>query len=81
MGLLTVYSAGLAVPFLLAALSVERFLGALRRMRNHFRTIEIVSGGLLIVVGLLVVTDQLTRINSYFLFLEEIVVKLEEALL
>lgn len=81
MGLLTVYSAGLAVPFLLAALSVERFLGALRRLKNHFRTIELVSGGLLIAVGLLVVTDQLTRINSYFFFLEEIVVKLEEALL
>jgi cytochrome c-type biogenesis protein len=81
MGLLTVYSAGLAVPVLLAALSVERFLGALRRLKNHFRTIELISGGLLIAVGLLVMTDQLTRINSYFFFLEEIVVKLEEALL
>jgi cytochrome c-type biogenesis protein len=80
-GLLTVYSAGLGVPFLLAAWSVERFLGALRRLKNHFRTIELVSGGLLIAVGLLVVTDQLTRLNSYFFFLEEIVVKLEEALL
>jgi len=81
MGLLTVYSAGLGVPFLLAAWSVERFLGALRRLKNHFRTIELVSGGLLVAVGLLVVTDQLTRLNSHFLFLEEIVVKLEEALL
>lgn len=81
MGMLLVYSAGLAVPFLLAAWSVERFLGALRRLRQHYRTIEIVSGVLLVGVGLLVVTDQLTRMNSYFFFLEEIVVRLEEALL
>jgi cytochrome c-type biogenesis protein len=81
MGLLTVYSAGLAVPFLLAAFSVERFLSALRRIKNHYRTIELVSGALLIGVGLLVVTDQLTRINAYFFFLEDIVMKLEEALL
>jgi cytochrome c-type biogenesis protein len=81
MGMLLVYSAGLAVPFLLAAWSVERFLGALRKLRGHFRTIELVSGGLLVVVGLLVLTDQLTRINSYFFFLEDIVVRLEEALL
>lgn len=81
MGMLTVYSAGLAVPFLLAAWSVERFLGTLRKLKQHYRTIELVSGGLLLVVGLLVVTDQLTRINSYFFFLEDIVVRLEEALL
>jgi cytochrome c-type biogenesis protein len=81
MGMLAVYSAGLAVPFLLAAWSVERFLGALRALRAHYQTIERVSGALLVAVGLLVVTDQLTRINSYFLFLEDLVVRLEEALL
>lgn len=81
MGMLMVYSAGLAVPFLLAAWSVERFLGALRRVRDHFRAIELVSGGLLVVVGVLVLTDQLSRFNSYFGFLEEVVVRLEEALL
>jgi cytochrome c-type biogenesis protein len=81
MGLLTVYSAGLAVPFLLTAWSVEHFLEALRRLKKHFRTIELVSGALLIAVGLLVMTDQLSRINSYFFFLEDVVVKLEEALL
>jgi cytochrome c-type biogenesis protein len=81
MGMLTVYSAGLAVPFLLAAWSVESFLAALRRLRAHFRTVEIVSGALLVVVGVLVVTDQLSRLNAYFGFLEEIVVRLEESLL
>jgi len=81
MGMLTVYSAGLAVPFLVAAWSVEHFLGALRRLRAHYRTIEIASGALLLAVGMLVVTDQLTRINSYFFFLEDVVVKLEEKLL
>jgi cytochrome c-type biogenesis protein len=81
MGMLSVYSAGLAVPFLLTAWSVERFLEALQRLRAHFRTIEIVSGALLVVVGVLVLTDQLVRINAYFGFLEEIVVRLEESLL
>lgn len=79
--MLSVYSAGLAVPFLLAAWSVERFLGALRHLRAHFRTIELVSGVLLVAVGLLVVTDQMSRLNSYFGFLEEVVMRLEEALL
>jgi cytochrome c-type biogenesis protein len=81
MGMLSIYSAGLAVPFLLTAWSVESFLGALHRLRAHFRTIEIVSGALLVVVGVLVVTDQLVRFNAYFGFLEEIVVRLEESLL
>lgn len=81
MGMLMVYSAGLAVPFLAAAWSVERFLSALRRLRGHFRTVEIVSGALLVVVGVLVLTDQMARMNSYFGFLEEIVVRLEERLL
>jgi cytochrome c-type biogenesis protein len=79
--MLSVYSAGLAVPFLLTAWSVERFLGALRRLRGHFRAIELASGALLVLVGVLVVTDQLSRFNAYFGFLEEVVVRLEESLL
>lgn len=78
--LLSIYSAGLGIPFLLAAWSLERFLGALGRVRNHFHKIELASGILLICVGVLVLTDQLSRLNAYFLFLEEWVVWLEEAL-
>lgn len=81
MGLLVTYSAGLAVPFLLAAWSLERFFRAFRRIRNHFRTLEVVSGGLLVAVGLLVLTDQFTRLNRYLAFMNDWVIALEETLL
>lgn len=80
-GLLTVYSLGLGLPFLLAAWSLERFLTAMSGVRRHLRALEIGAGVLLIVVGMLVVTNQLTRLNAYFGFLEELLVRLEEALL
>ena len=72
----------LSDPNLIAEFVVESLeFRALRRVRDHFRTIELVSGGLLVIVGLLVLTDQLSRFNAYFGFLEEVVVRLEEALL
>jgi cytochrome c-type biogenesis protein len=80
-GLLTVYSLGLGVPFLLAAWSLERFLTAMSGVRRHLHALEIGSGVLLIIVGTLVVTNQLTRLNAYFGFLEDLLVRLEEALL
>jgi cytochrome c-type biogenesis protein len=80
-GLLTVYSLGLGVPFLVAAWSLDRFLGAIRGVRRHLHTLEVASGVLLIAVGLLVVTNQLSRLNGYFQFLEETVMRLEEMLL
>ncbi len=63
--LLAVYSAGLGIPFLLAALGMERFLSVSTFLKRHFRTIEILSGLLLIAVGLLILTDELTRITQY----------------
>jgi cytochrome c-type biogenesis protein len=76
MALLTVYSAGLAVPFLIAAWSLERFLTTLGRLRAHLGKLEIAAGVLLIGVGLLVLTNQLTVLNGYFRFLEDAVVHL-----
>jgi cytochrome c-type biogenesis protein len=81
MGLLTAYSMGLALPFLLAAWSLERFLAAMGRLRRHLGVLEVAAGCLLIAVGALVATDQLSRLNSHFLFLETLVMRLEEALL
>ncbi len=80
-GLLSIYSLGLGLPFLVAAWSLERFLATFGRLRSHFRKIELASGALLVGVGLLVLTNQLTRLNSYFGFLEDLVVRLEETLL
>lgn len=80
-GLLSAYSLGLALPFLVAAWSLDRFLGTFGRLRKHLRKLEVAAGGLLILVGTLVLTDQLSRLNGYFAFLEDLVVRLEEALL
>jgi cytochrome c-type biogenesis protein len=80
-GLLAVYSAGLAVPFLLAGWSIEYFFRVFQRVKRYFRVLEIGSGTLLVIIGVLVMTDQLTRLNSYFLFLNRVVTELEQALL
>ncbi len=62
--LLTVYSAGLGLPFLLAALGVERFLSVSAVLKKHFRAVEITSGVLLIGVGVLILTDEMTVITQ-----------------
>jgi cytochrome c-type biogenesis protein len=63
--LLGVYSAGLAVPFLLAAIAVESFLDWFQRFRRFLPWVMRVSGALLIFVGLLMVTGQFTRLAGW----------------
>ena len=79
--LLAVYSAGLGVPFLLAGWSIEFFFGAFRRMRRHFRAVEIVSGTLLVAVGALVASNRMAVLNDYFMFLSDVIEKAEQGLL
>jgi cytochrome c-type biogenesis protein len=79
--MLSAYAAGLGVPFLAAAWSLDTFLLTFRRIRRHFRKLEIGAGALLVAVGLMVFTNQLTRLNTYFAFLEKWVLRLEERLL
>jgi cytochrome c-type biogenesis protein len=79
--LLAVYSAGLGLPFLLAGWSIEFFFKAFQRMRRHFRSVEIVSGGLLVAVGAMVATNRLAVLNEYFSFLSDLVERAEQALL
>lgn len=78
--LLTIYSAGLAVPFLLAGWSIEVFFGAFERIKRHFRKLELVSGLVLVGVGVLLVTDQLSWLNSRFSFMNEWISAVERAL-
>jgi len=78
--LLLVYSAGLAVPFLIAGWSIEYFFEAFRRMKHHFRTLEVGSGLVLVFVGFLLVTNQLSLMNSRFSFLSEWISAAEHAL-
>ncbi len=58
------YSAGLAVPFLLTGLGINKFLGFYKNFRRHLHKVEVVSGVVLIVVGLLVMTGQSTLLAS-----------------
>jgi cytochrome c-type biogenesis protein len=67
--LLAVYSMGLAVPFLLTALGVERFLKFYSRFRAHMHAIEVASGALLIALGVLLVLGRFTIISNYLSFL------------
>ncbi len=63
-GLLTVYSAGLAVPFLLSALALDWFLKAFQRFRTWIPVVERASGVLLVVLGLLLITGRFTVLTS-----------------
>ena len=75
--LLAIYSLGLAVPFLLTSLGVERFLKFYGRFKRHLHTVEVVSGSLLIVLGLLIGFNKFTMLNNYLGFLNKWVVGLE----
>lgn len=63
--LLSAYSAGLAVPFLLSAIAMERFLAAFKRFRRHLGLVNRVSGVLLIIVGVLMMTNWFTILAGY----------------
>jgi len=67
--LLTIYSMGLAVPFLLTSLGIGRFLKFYSRFRSHMHALEVASGGLLIALGILLVFGRFTLLANYFSFL------------
>jgi cytochrome c-type biogenesis protein len=63
--LLSVYSLGLGVPFLIASLGMNSFLAASSRLRRSLRTIEVVSGAILIVFGIALVTNMFSSFVSF----------------
>jgi cytochrome c-type biogenesis protein len=63
--LLAVYSAGLGVPFLATALMTNRFFTAMGRIRRHYHKIELVSGALLVIIGVLIFTNRFTVIAQW----------------
>jgi cytochrome c-type biogenesis protein len=63
--LLGFYSAGLAVPFLLAAWGVESFLGWFQRFRRYLPWVMRASGALLVFVGVLLLTGEFTRLAGW----------------
>jgi cytochrome c-type biogenesis protein len=77
--LLSVYSLGLGVPFFLTSLGLNRFLAFYTRFKKHFRALEVVSGVLVIFIGILILTDSMTRLNQYFQWMSDIEYRIEEA--
>ncbi|HXE31688.1 MAG TPA: cytochrome c biogenesis protein CcdA [Terriglobales bacterium] len=63
--LLAIYSAGLAVPFLLTTLALDRFANFYKGFRRHLHTVEQVSGVLLLLIGFLLLTSQFKVISGY----------------
>jgi len=66
-GLLAVYSAGLGIPFLIAAFMVERFSGLLARMKKHLATVERAMGVLMVLVGIGFLTGAVSNVSIWLL--------------
>jgi cytochrome c-type biogenesis protein len=62
--LLAFYALGLAVPFILSALAFSTFSGIFRFFRDHYTAITVVSGVILVAMGVLLFTNELTTLNS-----------------
>jgi len=65
--LLAVYSAGLGIPFLLAAFLIERSSSALARLKRYLPTVERVMGGLMVLVGIAFLTGAVSNVGVWLL--------------
>lgn len=65
--LLLFYSAGLGIPFILTALLFNYLIGAFGFIKKHFRAVEIISGALLMIVGVMIFFNLLQRISTFIL--------------
>jgi cytochrome c-type biogenesis protein len=65
--LLSSYAAGLAVPFFLSALAVNSFFQLAQSFRRYIHAVHVTGGVLLIVAGVLLITDYMTFLNAYVL--------------
>jgi cytochrome c-type biogenesis protein len=66
-GLLAVYSAGLGIPFLIAALMVERFSSLFSRMKRHLATVERAMGVLMVLTGIGFLTGAISSVSIWLL--------------
>ena len=65
MFLLSVYSLGLGIPFLISAVLIDSFLNLFQRVKKYLRTVEVVGGAFLVVIGVLIFTNLLQRFTGY----------------
>jgi cytochrome c-type biogenesis protein len=66
-GLLAVYSAGLGIPFLIAAFMVEQFSAVFARMKGHLATVERAMGVLMIITGIGFLTGAVSNVSIWLL--------------
>jgi cytochrome c-type biogenesis protein len=66
-GLLAVYSAGLGIPFLLAAFMVEQFSSVFNRMKRHLDTVERAMGVLMVLTGIAFLTGTISNVSVWLL--------------
>ena len=78
--LLAVSSAGLAIPFLLTALGISKFMVFYKNFRKYLHAVELFSGALLLFIGGLIFVNRLTWFNGKLSFLNTTVLWLEHAL-
>jgi cytochrome c-type biogenesis protein len=69
MFLLGIYSAGLAIPFLVTGLGLSQFMRFYGRFRKHLQIVEVASGALLIAIGALMAFNKFTVLSGYLSFL------------
>ena len=65
MFLLFVYSMGLGIPFILSGIGMTKLLGSLKFLRTHLKSINVVSGLLMVVFGYLFITGRITELSSF----------------
>jgi len=65
--MLAVYSAGLGMPFLLAAFGINGFMRFMRRFSRHLGTVEKVMGGILVITGILFLTGGMQTLSYWML--------------
>jgi cytochrome c-type biogenesis protein len=76
--LLAAYALGLGIPFLLTALLLDRATGQLRRLQKYMRVIEIISGILLIIIGILIFTGTLQQLIAPLTGGSDLSIRLDE---
>ncbi len=71
--LLMVYSAGLGIPFLLTTLAMNGFFRGFSRLKKHMRRLQIISGAILVLLGVLMMSGKLTLLTTRLGFLNGLV--------
>jgi cytochrome c-type biogenesis protein len=64
---LAFYSLGIGVPFIISAAAISAFLTFFNRLKRHYRAIKVVSGAILIIMGVLLIADKWTLLTSYLI--------------